>query len=108
VTVRREVIGMSVKDELHTLVDALPEREWRTARRLLTALIREAEPDAPGAHAEHAAFFASPTVEELAARQGVTPVIDPDDLLGDFWPEDERADDFIAAVRRWRREGGDG
>lgn len=27
-----------------------------------------------------------------------------DDLLGDFWPEDDTADEFIAAVRRWRND----
>lgn len=44
------------------------------------------------------------TVEALAAEQGVGPAEDFDKLLGDFWPEDETADEFIAAVRRWRRE----
>jgi hypothetical protein len=44
-------------------------------------------------------------IEELARRQGVKPVTDPDQLLGDFWPEDETCDDFIAALREWRREG---
>ncbi len=27
-----------------------------------------------------------------------------EDLWGDFWPEDESVDDFIHAVRRWRRK----
>jgi len=27
-----------------------------------------------------------------------------EDLWGDFWPEDESVDDFIHAVRHWRRE----
>ena len=44
------------------------------------------------------------TVEAIAAEQGVGPVEDFDKLLGDFWPEDETADEFIAAVRRWRHE----
>ncbi len=25
--------------------------------------------------------------------------------MGDLWPEDEEVDDFLAAVREWRREG---
>ena len=25
--------------------------------------------------------------------------------MGDVWPEDENVDDFIAAVREWRRDG---
>lgn len=51
-------------------------------------------------------FDDDPDLETLAARQGVKPVEDPRVPLGDFWPEDETADEFIAAVRRWRREGG--
>jgi hypothetical protein len=41
--------------------------------------------------------------EKLAREQGVSPVEDPTTLLGDFWPEDETADEFIAAVQAWRR-----
>ena len=43
--------------------------------------------------------------EALAAAQGVQPVADPRELRADFWPEGESADDFVAALRRWRREG---
>lgn len=43
-------------------------------------------------------------IEQLAAEQGVSAVTDFNALLGDFWPEDESADDFIAQVRAWRRE----
>jgi len=43
-------------------------------------------------------------LQTLAEQQGVQPVTDFDDLLGDFWPEDETADQFIAAVRQWRRQ----
>ncbi len=34
-------------------------------------------------------FYASPTVDELIARDGKGPIHDPKILLGDFWPEDE-------------------
>jgi hypothetical protein len=37
-------------------------------------------------------------------RSGCEPVQRLEDLWGDFWPEDESVDDFISAVRRWRRE----
>jgi hypothetical protein len=43
-------------------------------------------------------------LESLAAQQGVSPMDDPETLSGDFWPEDESVDEFIAAVREWRRE----
>ena len=37
-------------------------------------------------------------------RAGCEPVQRLEDLWGDFWPEQESVDDFISAVRRWRRE----
>ncbi len=43
-----------------------------------------------------------PTVEELIEAQGLTFPRDPRDLLGDFWPEEESVDDFLAARREWR------
>ena len=51
-------------------------------------------------------FFAAPGTDlsTLLTQQGVQPVTRFEDLLGDFWPDDETADDFIAAVREWRRE----
>jgi hypothetical protein len=53
-----------------------------------------------------AVFFESQTdLESLAVQQGVSAVSNFDSLLGDFWPEDESADQFIASVREWRREG---
>ena len=49
-----------------------------------------------------------PTIQQMAARQGVKPVGDLDALRGDFWPDDESVDEFVAAVRRWRDEEGGG
>ena len=43
-----------------------------------------------------------PSVDELVAAQGVKFPRDPQDLIGDFWPEDESVDDFLAAMREWR------
>lgn len=44
-------------------------------------------------------------LEALAAEQGVKPIGNPNDLVAAFWPEDETADDFVQAVRQWRKEG---
>jgi hypothetical protein len=44
----------------------------------------------------------SPTIAELAAEQGVKPIEDIDELVGDFWPEEESADEFLATLRAWR------
>ncbi|MGB7759613.1 MAG: hypothetical protein WBL61_07290 [Bryobacteraceae bacterium] len=43
-----------------------------------------------------------PSAEELIAAQGLAFPRDPKDLLGDFWPEGESIDDFLAAMREWR------
>ena len=47
-------------------------------------------------------FEASPTVDELIAQRAKGPVADPKSLLGDFWPEDEPVEEFLAALREWR------
>jgi len=47
----------------------------------------------------------SPSFEELAAQQGVTPIDDFEALLGESLPEDESAEEFAASLREWRREG---
>jgi hypothetical protein len=118
----------NVREELHRLVEELPESEVPTARRVLEALsalqsvstpTTPEDDEAADASSELArrmgpslvpgrVFFSQerPDLDTLAAQQGVRPVTNFDDLLGDFWPEDETADDFIAAVRQWRREGG--
>lgn len=48
---------------------------------------------------------ASPSFEELAAQQGVTPVDDFETLLGAGLLEDESGEEFSASLREWRREG---
>jgi hypothetical protein len=48
---------------------------------------------------------ASPSFEELAARQGFTPIDDFETLLGKPLPEDESAEQFSASLREWRQEG---
>jgi len=52
-------------------------------------------------------FYSRPDPEALAREQGVSPVTSFEQLLGDFWPEDESLEDFLEARRRWRREGRD-
>jgi predicted RNase H-like HicB family nuclease len=50
-------------------------------------------------------FDARPDLTALANEQGVEPADDFDSLLGDFWPEDESADEFVDTLREWRRDG---
>jgi hypothetical protein len=44
-------------------------------------------------------------LEDLAREQGAPLAVRFEDLIGDFWPEEETRDQFIAALREWRREG---
>ena len=45
-------------------------------------------------------------LEALLAAQGVRPITSIAELRGDFWPEDEAPDEFLATIRAWR-EGRD-
>lgn len=45
-------------------------------------------------------------LQSLAEAQGVKPVERFEDLLGEFWPEDETCDEFIAWLREQRQDGG--
>ena len=49
-------------------------------------------------------FDSRPNLEALTSEQGVEPVEDFDALLGDFWPDDESADEFVLTLREWRRD----
>lgn len=54
-------------------------------------------------------FFESADIATLAKQQGVGPLdFAKARRLGRFWPQDESIDDFVASVRRWRDEEGDG
>lgn len=43
-----------------------------------------------------------PSIEELKLAQGTISTSDARELIGDFWPEEENIDDFLAALREWR------
>ena len=42
------------------------------------------------------------SIEQLAAEQGTGPIKDVSLLHGNFWPEDESIEDFLAALYGWR------
>jgi hypothetical protein len=53
---------------------------------------------------EHAKARAK--LEKMIRERGIKPMtIERLRAMGDLWPEDESVDDFIAAVREWRRDG---
>ena len=43
-----------------------------------------------------------PSVEQLTAEQGTGPIADVSMLRGDFWPEEESIEDFLATLHEWR------
>ena len=43
-----------------------------------------------------------PSVEQLTADQGTGPIADVRLLRGDFWPEEESIEDFLAELHEWR------
>ena len=43
-----------------------------------------------------------PSIEQLRAEQGTKPITDVSELHGDFWPEEESVEEFIATYREWR------
>jgi hypothetical protein len=109
--------GMTVKEKLRMLVDQLDDAQ---ARAVLTLVGRLGETDAitgellttgtgrelstmPG-QTFQAQFHSD--LSALAASQEVGPITNFDELLGDFRPENETADQFVAAVRK-RHRGGD-
>lgn len=113
---------MSVKEEIHDLVDQLEDEAAPEALAYMRSLLgREVSGEGaalsrlnnrlgrsmvPGRE-----FFSNAGDLDLAAlaeKQGVTPIDNPDDLRADFWPEGESIDEFVETVRQWRREGGYG
>ncbi len=69
----------------------------RTGRRRL----RNTAAPSPAVPARYSAT-GHPSVEELMAQQGTGPITDVGLLRGDFWPEEESVEDFLAALHEWR------
>lgn len=109
---------MSVRDELHELVDQLEDETAGQVLDYARGLVRDEESgqDSALAHLNRRMrpgmvsgreFFAQrekPDFETLARQQGVRPVTRFEDLLGDFWPEDEKGEEFDEWLRRVRRD----
>ena len=43
-----------------------------------------------------------PSIEQLMAEQGTGPITDVSVLHGNFWPEEESVEEFVATIRGWR------
>ena len=68
---------------------------------ILMSVVDELSTDRVAEVLEFALFMKARQAQQ---RSGCEPVQRLEDLWDDFWPEDESVDDFISAVRRWRRE----
>lgn len=112
---------MTTRERLHAVVDRLDDEQAGKALEYIDGLVfgggNEAALPADGERVGQAPptmtmheFMTQPALDwrALAASQGVKPIRNVADLHGDFWPEDEGPDDFITALREWRREGGCG
>ena len=62
---------------------------------------REGQPTDRPATAPYAAS-GHPSIEQLMAEQGTGPITDVSVLHGDFWPEEESVEEFVATIRDWR------
>jgi hypothetical protein len=62
---------------------------------------RDATPDERQVSAPYAAS-GHPSIEQLMAEQGTGPITDTSVLHGDFWPEEESVEEFVATIREWR------
>lgn len=109
---------MSTKAELHTMIDELNEDEACRVRELVHGVFEARwaphsvdQPPTEGAsswYEREVGLDPSPQARlaQLVAEQGTQPISNLDDLVGDFIPANEDADEFEATLRRWRREGG--
>ncbi|HYI14344.1 MAG TPA: hypothetical protein VEX37_03060 [Thermomicrobiales bacterium] len=111
---------MSIKDDLHTLVDQLDDDEAVVAisylREILDAESTASKPRRKSldermgplvvSYREFASTTDSRSLSEIAREQGVEPISDLSSLRADFWPEDESVDEMVETIRKWRREGG--
>lgn len=108
---------MTIKEQLHELVDQLTEEQSEEVLDYVLRRIDVPEVSALDLGAESserrgkllisgAEFNRMPRIglATLAAQQGIKPVSDFESLFGDFWPGDED-DDFDAVLREWRDEG---
>ena len=105
-TVEGDFADASAEGVAATLARRVEQREDGDHLHLLRVedvevLERSMETPRP-AEAAASFFDARTSLDVLAAQQNVRPVEDFEKLLGDFWPDDESADDFVAAVREWR------
>jgi hypothetical protein len=76
-------------EEIIAEVKALPLAEQNRLREILNAEANRFDP--------------AKRIAQLVAEQGTRP-LRFEEMLGDFWPQEESIDEFLATLREWRSE----
>jgi len=63
---------------------------------------RQRDPGTEGRAAVPYTASGHPSIEQLMAEQGTGPITDVSVLHGNFWPEEESVEEFVATIREWR------
>jgi hypothetical protein len=107
------MLTIEMTPELEQRLEEEAVRSGRSVAEVaLVALHKELLPpaDAPGLRGTVSALFEGlphrtlSDLQALADAQGVRPVARPEELRGDFWPEEENADQFLAWLQEGRRD----
>ena len=85
-----------------TVLELLRQLPPRERLHVVSLALPELERDLPAMPMSFD-FWQSVDARVLAERQGVKPVESLDAVRGG-WPEDESVDDFVSAMREWRRQ----
>ncbi len=109
---------MAMRDDLHSLVDALSDEQAPVALSYLRRLADVSTTTHTDALSERMGpavmsghdFMTRPalSLSDLAVAQGVRPFADSEALTTDLWPADPAQDPdlFAQTLRTWRRDDG--
>ena len=78
--------------------------QWRIRSDALEKKLLAASEGGESAKATADDFFTHKTLDQLIAEQGTEPVADIAALSGDFWPQEESTEEFLAQLYAWRTE----
>lgn len=102
-----EVVELEPNTRVRITIETIDEpgaaTETRSFLQTALSLNLEAPFDSSALH-QASDFWQSPSLEQLVEVQKTKPVADLAELAGEFWPEQESADDFIDFVYQQRRE----
>ncbi len=95
-----------IREQVTRAIAVLPDQDLRAVLEYVDYLRWRTwkQPSTLPAEIPATDFWQGATLAELAAAQGVQPLRADQTPWGDFWPEEEAVEEFIAAVRQWRQE----